>query len=104
MAKRHLEARTQCSCRRCHLAQARQLPARLNIGGRPVFEPPILDYSAWIGEENEKKREAVMKETGEDRPKTSQFMDNSIELDLLGVYGGGSRITSTKLLNLRIPE
>lgn len=32
-----------------------------NIHSRPVWDPPVLDYTEWMGEEYEKKREAVLK-------------------------------------------
>lgn len=63
------------------------LPEGLNVDGRHVWEPPILDYSELIDEEYEQKRKAYLKYTGGDSAKTTQFLDTSIELDLLHMYG-----------------
>lgn len=59
------------------------LPDSKNADGRPVWEPPILEYSAIIGEEFVKKRKAMMEYTGNDVVKTTQFMDVDSEYDVL---------------------
>ena len=58
------------------------LPDGRNINGRPVWEPPIFDYSQLIGEEYEKAREAVLKFLGGDVAKTTDFMDAHTESHL----------------------
>lgn len=62
----------------------RRLPTCVRIDGRPVWEPPILDYSELIDEEeDEKKREAVMKYTGRDPARTTTIMDTFTENRML---------------------
>lgn len=42
------------------------LPEGKNCNSRPVWEPPILDYSDVVGEVFEKKKEAVLRFTNGD--------------------------------------
>lgn len=62
------------------------LPDVPNIDGRPIWEPPIFDYSDLIGEEYEKKREAAWKYTGGDVVKTTAIMDLTTEHALIVDY------------------
>lgn len=62
------------------------LPITPRPDGRPVWEPPILDYLELIGEEYEKKREAVMKYTSDDVVWTTKLMDIYTEDQLLWKY------------------
>lgn len=62
------------------------LPAGRNADGRPVCEPPIFDYSALIGEEYDKKRDAVLKYTAHDVVRTTKIIDAVTESDLLRKY------------------
>lgn len=64
----------------------RPLPHSRTAEGRLVWEPPILDYSDLIGEEYEKKREAVLKFTGFEAGRTTEILDANIEYDLLSMY------------------
>mgnify|MGYP003308253267 CR=1 FL=1 len=64
-------------------AARRPLPQGLNIDGRPVWESPILDYHDLIGEEYEKKREAVLKYFRGDVAKATAFMDDITEYNLI---------------------
>lgn len=64
----------------------RPLPEAKNADGRPLWEPPIFDYSAWIGEEYEKQREAVLKYYKGDVVKTTKFFDLDVEADLMEDY------------------
>lgn len=58
-----------------------------NCGGRPVREPPILDYSQCIGEEYEKKKEAMLKYLDNDAgERMTAVMDLDTEFDLLHEY------------------
>lgn len=66
----------------------RELSIPRNCDGRPVWEPPILDYSEWIGEKYEKKREAMLKWTNGDVARTTDIMDVDTEFDLLWEYKG----------------
>lgn len=52
---------------------------------RPVLEPPMFDYSALIGEERDKKRDAVLN-TAHDVVRTTKIMDAATESDLLRKY------------------
>lgn len=62
------------------------LPNARNSAGRPVWEPPILDRSEWIGEAYEKKREAMLKFLKGDKARTTDLMDIEMEKDLLEDY------------------
>lgn len=50
------------------------LPRQSNADGRPVWEPPIFDYTDLIGEEYDQKRKAVQEYTN-DVAKTTDFLD-----------------------------
>lgn len=73
-ATRHRRTSLHCACTLCQLSQPHPLPEG-NQQGRPASEPPIFCYSDWIVEEHEKKFEALMKSTGDDRVKTTEFLD-----------------------------
>lgn len=62
------------------------LPDGHNCDKRPVWEPPIFDYSDLIGEVFEKKREAVMSFTRGDVVKTTEIMDKMLDRMLMGTY------------------
>lgn len=62
------------------------LPQGPNVAGRPVWEPPILDYSQSIDEDYEKKHEAVLKHTGGDMVRITNYMGKDTEYDLLEMY------------------
>lgn len=62
------------------------MPTAKNTDGRPVWGPPVLDYAPTIGEEYEKKKEAVMKFTGNDVARTTEIMDATVEEHLLWEY------------------
>lgn len=64
----------------------RPLPTAPNQYGRPVWEPPILDYSDLIDEEYEKKWKAALKYTKGDRARATLIMDLHDESRLLGRY------------------
>ena len=49
-----------------YFRRRRPLPLGRNTDGRPVWEPPVFGYSCLIGDEELKRREAVVKYTGED--------------------------------------
>lgn len=55
----------------------RALPENGNVEGRPVWEPPMLNYSHLIDEEYEQKRGAVLEYFSNDVTKTTSFMDAS---------------------------
>ena len=57
-----------------------------NCDGRPAWEPPIFDYSQWIGEEYENKRTAMLKYLNDDVARTTEAMDIATEDDLLTIY------------------
>lgn len=59
-----------------------------NCDERPMWEPPIFDYSWLIGEEYEKKREAMLEYTGGDVTRTTDIMDVDTEFELLYEYHG----------------
>lgn len=61
-------------------------PLRLSSRGRPASEAPILNYSALIGEEYEKRRDAILKYTGGDVARTTKIMDAHAESVLLLKY------------------
>ena len=58
------------------------LPDGRNVDGRPVWEPPIFDYSQWIEDEYEKKREAMLEFMEGNRAATTDMMDIDTELEL----------------------
>lgn len=62
------------------------LPATRNIDGRPVWEPPILNYSDLIDKEYEKLREEVLKYSGDDVVRTTEILDARTELEALWMY------------------
>lgn len=74
------------------------LPDTLRADGRPVWEPPILDYSDLIGEIYEQKREAVLDLTGGNVAKTTSLMDIYTEENLLWEYYDWVK-NNTKLAN-----
>lgn len=61
------------------------LPRQPNADGRPVWEPPIFDYTDLIGEEYDQKRKTVQEYTN-DVAKTTDFLDADIEVELLQMY------------------
>ena len=65
---------------RCSLPQSR------NIAGRPVWEPPVLDYEHLIGEEYEHKRKAILKYYRNDVAMTTDWLDTDTEYNLLLMY------------------
>lgn len=68
-------------------ARPYDLPDAPNADGRPVWEPPVFDYSEWIDqEEYEKKREAMLKWTNGDVARTTDIMDIDTEFGLLSEY------------------
>lgn len=64
----------------------RPLPLDRNLDGRPVWEPPILDYSDLIEEEYEQKRKAVLKYYRNDVVRATAFIDTDTETHLLEMY------------------
>lgn len=62
------------------------LPEGLTLDGRHVWEPPILRYTHLIGEEYEKKREAVLKHTKNDRAEATEILDTDIEYASVEMY------------------
>ena len=66
--------------------KCRPLPQDCNIDGRPVWEPPILNYSYLIGEEYEQKREAVLKYCDGNVVRTTEILDTQEEYELLNTY------------------
>lgn len=64
------------------------LPESRNCDGRPVWEPPELDYSKWIDNEHEQKREAVLKYIGNNIAKTTDFKDLRTGVEVLREYRG----------------
>ena len=55
--------------KKCH-----PLPVSQNQNGRPVWEQPLFDYLRWIGDEYDKTRKAVMKWTGGDVMKPTEYL------------------------------
>lgn len=55
-----------------------------NCDGRPVWEPPIFDYSDLIDGEFDKKRQAALKLTKGDIVRTTAIMDLHAESLTLG--------------------
>lgn len=51
-----------------------------------MAEPPILDYSRWIGDEYEKLRAAAMKYTNNDVVQTTRILDVHCEYGVLIGY------------------
>lgn len=65
----------------------RPLPSVPNCDGRPIWEPPCLDYSFSINKEvYEKKRNALLKYFHGDIVKVTEVMDIMAELDILDNY------------------
>lgn len=62
------------------------LPTTLRPDGRPVWEPPILDYSELIGEVYENRRETVTKYTNNNVVETTELRDIYVEEQLLWEY------------------
>lgn len=54
--------------------------------GRPAWEPPIMDYTAPVGDIFVKKREAVLKHTGENAARTTEIMDTITMYDLVNTH------------------
>ena len=67
-------------------APRQPLPVEKNIDGRPIWEPPIFDYSHLIGQEYEKQREAVLKYTRSDVARTTGIMDAYAEMESDKMY------------------
>lgn len=68
------------------------LPQTTRTDGRHVWEPPNLSYSALIGDQYEKKREAVLKYTKQDVVRATKILDEltdflSISKYLFWAYG-----------------
>lgn len=62
----------------------RRLPHCRNSDGRPVWEPPIFDYSDMIDQDDyDRRREALLKYYLGDVVKTTKFLDLNIESRLL---------------------
>lgn len=57
------------------------LPQAKNCDGRPIWQPPIFDYSDMIREILGKEDKAVLKYYEEDIAKTTEYMDKMIEKD-----------------------
>ena len=96
-AYRHRKTHPDCACYRCQDYMPRPLPLASSGAGsdeRPVCEPPIFEYSSWIGDTYQKKREAVMKCTSDDKVATTHFMDIDTEVALLGTYHDWARDSS----------
>ena len=55
------------------------LPESLNMDDKHVWEPPVFAYNHLIGEEYEKKREAVLIYTKDDRARTTEILDIDVE-------------------------
>lgn len=70
-----------------------------NVDGRPIWEPPIFDYSDLIGEEYEKKREAAWKYTVGDVVKTTAIMDLTTEHSLIVDYSRWSNSNQENAAN-----
>lgn len=65
----------------------RPLPCVPNCDGRPIWEPPCLDYSSAIDEEAyQKKRHALLKYFNGDVVKVTEVMDILAELDIVNNY------------------
>lgn len=62
------------------------LPSFQDVDSRPVWEPPVLDYSELIDEAYEKKREAMVKFTNNDVARASEIMDVDTEVELIREY------------------
>ena len=75
------------------LTRRAPLPSGRNVDGRPVWEPPILDYSNLTGDEYHKKKEALMKFTGDDVARTTKLLDILDESTLYSSTRNGSRET-----------
>lgn len=58
----------------------------LNIDGRHVWEPPILNYNHLIGNEYIKKREALLKYTQNNVSRTTEIMDIMDEMQIMWMY------------------
>ena len=64
----------------------RPLPLRRNIAGRPVWEPPVLDYSDLIEKEYEQKRKAMLRYYRNDVAMATAWLDLHDEDSLLYMY------------------
>lgn len=62
------------------------LPEGRASEGRPLWEPPILSYSDHVGEEYEKKREALLKYCKDDAVGTTRSLDVKVEWALLYLH------------------
>lgn len=62
----------------------RDLPQTPNADGRPVWEPPVLNFTYLIGEEYEKKAEAVMKHYRNDAAKATTSSTQTLKLTCRG--------------------
>lgn len=52
-----------------------------NNDGRPICKPPILAFSAYIGEDYEKKRQALLKYKDGDVARVTEIMDAEREMN-----------------------
>lgn len=77
------------------------LPTFPNLAGRPIWEPPILNYTKLIDEEYDKKREAALKFTDGDVAKTTGIMDYHTEIELVRMQKDWAGLTA---LFLKDPE
>ena len=62
------------------------LPSTGDVEGRPIWEPPIFNYSELIGEKYDDKRKALLKHYYGDRAKTTEYLDVEDECRLLSIY------------------
>ena len=66
------------------------LPESRNVDGRPIWEPPILDYFHLIDTEHAqsytKQREAVLAFTGQDVARATAILDQHEESELLNDF------------------
>lgn len=69
-----------------------------------MWEPPILDYSEFIVDEHDKKRKAMLIDTGGDVARTTQIMDLSTELSLLGEYDQWVRQSTRSAVDTSIDD
>lgn len=77
----------------------RGLPDAPNVDGRPIWEPPILDYSHLIDSEHgqpyTKQREAVLAFTGQDVARATAILDQHEESELLNDFIEWAKINGT---------
>lgn len=78
---------------------SRSLPDARNVDGRPIWEPPILDYSHLIdtehGQPYTKQREAVLVFTGQDVVRATAILDQHEESELLNDFIEWAKLNDT---------